>query len=493
MSKKILKIYFQTGGFNIRSINKDNYDLYIHYPNNEEKKIPESLKKKIFELIKERDLIIDIKHETLYKVVLINDSNNIEFSKKIYIIAKPKNRELETDAIERDRLKKADKEKADKEKADKEKADKERVAKEKADKERVAKERTRLEAEEKARKSLKKPITLLFRGTYNPVHKGHTEMCRKAINELSEKGFNIKCVIYYISSDLSVLSKNIGSNKIILSQQDRAAMIEVGWIEEKKIQHKTIPNSFDDIDFKIELEEATKSLSMDKLVNIISEKYKDYPIYLVGGSDWLKLRKYDFSNGIHYSNDKDFNQIRAPFVMIPRDDYKKDDTSYYKCNSDLCITLSPSTNNYSSILLQEHITNNNSEGIKQMMYDSQIRILNIRLARERSIQETRPIPKEKPIAHRTNPIAHRTIVKENKGKTEIEREAEERGVPIEVIKLERRSIAQLRKQLIKLKYLKYDHITKGNVDPKLNRDVKYLYLRYKNKYLRLKEKYNNLF
>ena len=30
---------------------------------------------------------------------------------------------------------------------------------------------------------------------------------------------------------------------------------------------------------------------------------------------------------------------------------------------------------------------------------------------------------------------------------------------------------------LKKKYLRYDHITKGNVDPKLNRDVKYLYLR----------------
>ena len=37
------------------------------------------------------------------------------------------------------------------------------------------------------------------------------------------------------------------------------------------------------------------------------------------------------------------------------------------------------------------------------------------------------------------------------------------------------------------KYLKYDHISKGNVDPSLNRDVKHLYLKYKNKYLNLKQ------
>ncbi len=38
----------------------------------------------------------------------------------------------------------------------------------------------------------------------------------------------------------------------------------------------------------------------------------------------------------------------------------------------------------------------------------------------------------------------------------------------------------------KKKYLKYDQISEGNRDPKLDRDAKHLYLKYKSKYLKLK-------
>jgi len=45
------------------------------------------------------------------------------------------------------------------------------------------------------------------------------------------------------------------------------------------------------------------------------------------------------------------------------------------------------------------------------------------------------------------------------------------------------------------KYLKYDQISEGNADPKLDRDALHLYLKYKNKYLKLKAQYklNKLF
>jgi len=39
-----------------------------------------------------------------------------------------------------------------------------------------------------------------------------------------------------------------------------------------------------------------------------------------------------------------------------------------------------------------------------------------------------------------------------------------------------------------LKYDKYDHITKSNDDPSLKKDAKHLYLKYKYKYLELKNK-----
>jgi nicotinic acid mononucleotide adenylyltransferase len=166
-----------------------------------------------------------------------------------------------------------------------------------------------------------KNIILVFHGSYNPVHKGHIQLCKEAMKICADRGLNVTRKIFSVASDETIrlkinkkASTNPGENREVLFDcKTREDMISNALKEEQ----------INGVEIICHKEDNDRYTLVSKAIH---RKANDI-IVMVGGSDWVDDKPDIIKNGICNSAKQCF-----PALIIARDESNSmSSTELQKC------------------------------------------------------------------------------------------------------------------------------------------------------------------
>lgn len=167
-----------------------------------------------------------------------------------------------------------------------------------------------------------KNIILVFHGSYNPVHKGHIQLCKEAMKICADRGLNVTRKIFSVASDETIrlkINKKVSTNpgekrEVLFDCKTREDMISNALKEEQ----------INGVEIICHKEDNDRYTLVSKAIPMIE---KDI-IVMVGGSDWVDDKPDIIKNGICSNGAK----YCFPALIVVRDeDNGLSSTKLQKC------------------------------------------------------------------------------------------------------------------------------------------------------------------
>ena len=167
-----------------------------------------------------------------------------------------------------------------------------------------------------------KNIVLVFHGSYNPVHKGHIQLCKEAMSICASMGLNVTRKIFSVASNETItlkinkkVSTNPGEKREVLFDCDTRKVMISNALKEEQIDGVEIICHKEDNDRYTLVSNAIHRGANDIIV-------------MVGGSDWVDDKPDIIKKGICSNGDK----YCFPVLIVVRDeDNGLSSTKLQKC------------------------------------------------------------------------------------------------------------------------------------------------------------------